>query len=287
MTPESAAAAETGLSAKTMHCANVKANKLRVFITLVGSECRKIRIPDQANYSDLLRELQIKRTFIRRYGFKVTEQIIEKRRLASPATTPQALAWDSRNEWLWMGSRDLRRIYAIDPENGTVLKQQEAPGIPWAAVALNGELRFTIGEGETDDRYIYRYTPDGGFSKMFACPEFTGSYLSFDGKNLYTSQWYKKRVLKFDDEGNVLGEINVGAEICGHTFANGSLYVLRGQEQPNEDWRIARLNPQEEKAAVEDIAVVPFACRSLTFDGELFWSNYRAKDTIISFTLPN
>jgi outer membrane protein assembly factor BamB len=213
-------------------------------------------------------------------------QVIEKGRLSSPAATPQALAWHSQSRKLWMGSRDLRRIYAIDPENGTVLKEQEAPGIPWAAVAVNGELRFTIGEDPDDDRYIYRYTPEGGFSKMFACPEFTGSYLSFDGKNVYMSQWYKKRVLKFDDKGNVLREIYVGAEICGHTFAHDSLYVLRGQEQPNEYWRIARVNFQEEKPIAKDIAVVPFASRSLTFDGELFWSNYRAKDTIISFALP-
>jgi outer membrane protein assembly factor BamB len=213
-------------------------------------------------------------------------QITEKRRLASPATTPQALAWDSRNKMLWMGSRDLRRIYAIDPEKGTVLRQQEAPGIPWAAVALNGEFRFTIGEGYDDDRYIYRYTTKDGFSKMFACPELTGSYLSFDGRNLYMSQWYKERVLKFDDHGNVIGEIHVGAEICGHVFTNGSLYVLRGHERPSEDWRIARLNLQEETPVAEDIAVVPFAARSLTFDGELFWSNYRAKDAIISFSLP-
>ena len=114
--------------------------------------------------------------------------ISEQRRLPSPVITPQALTWDDNAQLLWMGSRDLRRIYAIDPENGTVLKQQEAPGIPWAAVALNGELRFTIGEGAEDDRYIYRYTAECGFSKMFACPEFTGSYLSFDGKNLYMSQ---------------------------------------------------------------------------------------------------
>ena len=217
----------------------------------------------------------------------MAKQIIEKRRLASTAMTPQALAWDGRNKKLWMGSRDLRRIYAIDPQNGTVLKQEEAPGIPWAAVALDGELRFTIGEGPDDDRYIYRYTAENGFSKMFACPDFTGSYLSFDGKNLYMSQWYKKRVLQFDDKGNVLCEIDVRAEISGHVFANGSLYVLRGQEQPNEDWRIARVDLQEETPSIQDIAVVPFACRSLTFDGELFWSNYRAKDTIISFTLPN
>jgi outer membrane protein assembly factor BamB len=211
--------------------------------------------------------------------------IIERGRFPSPAPAPQALAWDDNK--LWMGSRDLRQIYVIDPENGTVLKQQEAPGIPWAAVALNGESRFTIGEDPDDDRYIYRYTPESGFSKMFACPDFTGSYLSFDGRNLYMSQWYKKRVLKFDDKGNVIREINVGAEICGHAFANGSLYVLRGKEQPNEDWRIARLNLEKERLVVEDIAVVPFACRSLTFDGELFWSNYRAKDTIISFVLPS
>src|SRR6266478_486215 len=104
----------------------------------------------------------------------MTQKVIEKRRLTSPATTPQALAWDSRNKRLWLGSRDLRRIYAIDPQNGTVLTEQEAPGIPWAAVALNGELRFTIGTGANDDRYIYRYTAEDGFSKMFACPDFTG-----------------------------------------------------------------------------------------------------------------
>ena len=217
----------------------------------------------------------------------MTEKVIEKRRLTSPATTPQALAWEGRDKTLWMGSRDLRRIYAIDRETGTVLKQQDVPGIPWAAVAVNGELRFTIGEDPDDDRYIYRYAPDSGFSKMFACPEFTGSYLSFDGKNLYMSQWYNKRILKFDDQGNVIRAIDVGAEICGHTFANGFLYVLRGQERPNEDWRIARLNPQEGAPAVEDIAIVPFASRSLAFDGDLFWSNYRAKDEIISFALPN
>lgn len=214
-------------------------------------------------------------------------QIREKRRLPSPAPTPQALAWDNSRNVLWMGSRDLRRIYKIDPVNWTVLDEQDAPGIPWAAVALNGELRFTIGEGVEDDRYIYRYEPENGFSKLFACPEFTGSYLSFDGESLYLSQWYKKRILKFDATGEVVREIDVGAEICGHTFANGSIYVLRGQEHPNEDWQIAQLNPNQKTPKVEDVAVVPFASRSLSFDGKLFWSNYRAKDTIVSFALPN
>jgi hypothetical protein len=207
-------------------------------------------------------------------------------RHTSPTVTPQALAWDGN--YLWLSSRDLGTLYKIDIGRWKTVQEIDPPGTVWAGVSSgNGNMCFTIGKGLNDDRYIYRYTPEGGFSKMFACPELTGSYLSFDGKNLYMSQWYNKRVLKFDDKGDVIREIDVGAEICGHAFANGSLYVLRGQERPNEAWRIARLNPQEETPAVEDIAIVPFASRSLTFDGELFWSNYRAKDTIISFALSN
>ena len=69
MTPEPEAAAETKPNAKTVHCANVKPNKLRVFISLVYSESGKRRIPDQANYSALLQESQTKRTFISKMEF--------------------------------------------------------------------------------------------------------------------------------------------------------------------------------------------------------------------------
>ena len=188
-----------------------------------------------------------------------------------------------------MGSRDLSRIYVIDPKEWKVLEEKEPPGIPWAAVARNGTLCFTIGEGPNDDRYIRRFVPDVGFSEhdKIACPEFTGSYLSYDGESLYLSQWYKHRILKLDANGNIIRVIDIGAEVSGHAFVDGMIYVLRGTEQNGESWNIARLDPREEKPEVKDVAVVPFACRSLTFDGERFWSNYRAKDTIISFVLPN
>jgi len=185
-----------------------------------------------------------------------------------------------------MGSRDLRRVYKIDIGTWKVLEKIEAPGIPWAAVALNGELRFTIGEGTDDDRYVYRYTPELGFVKLFECPDFTGSYLSFDGEHLYLSQWYKERILKFEGVGNVIRKIDIGAEICGHTFVDGRIYVLRGQEKPDEDWRIAVLDPRQNTPEVRDVAVVPFACRSLAFDGENFWANHRAANEIVSFNLP-
>jgi len=219
----------------------------------------------------------------------VESEIIEMRRLPSPAVMPQALAWDGKRGVLWMGSRDLRRVYGIDPVDWKVVENIEAPGIPWAAVATNGTVRFSIGEGTNDDRYIRSFVPNTGFSKTerIACPEFTGSYLSYDGERLYLSQWYKHRILKLDAKGNILRAINVGAEISGHTFVDGMIYVLRGTEQNGESWTIARLDLRQETPEVKELATVPFACRSLTFDGEHFWSNHRAANEIISFVLPN
>ena len=211
--------------------------------------------------------------------------IDQKRRLASPTITPQALA--AGPGVLWMSSRDLRRIYQIDPGTWTVLQVTETPGIPWAAVWTGETLRITLGEGPEDDRYLRRFDPARGLrEERIACPELTGSYLSFDGSHLYLSQWYKHRILKLDEAGDIRRVIDVGADICGHVFVDGLIYVLRGVETPNEEWRIARLDPRQETPEVRDLATVPFACRSLTFDGTDFWTNHRAANETVSFALP-
>jgi len=212
--------------------------------------------------------------------------VTERQRLASPALTPQALAWHGGA--LWMGSRDLRHTYGIDVKNWAILEDNEAPGIPWAAVSTGKDLWFTIGEGPEDDRYLRRYLPGKGFSatERIACPEFTGSYISFDGEHLHLSQWYKYRILKLGPTGEILRIIDIGAEICGHTFVGNMIYVLRGTEQGNEDWRIARLDSRQEILQVEDLARVPFQCRSLAFDGNSFWTNHRAANQIVSFAMP-
>src|SRR5215211_2138406 len=209
------------------------------------------------------------------------------RRQPAPAVAPQALAW--HDGMLWIGSRDLRRVYRVDSKSWTILEEIAAPGIPWAAVSVGHALWFTLGEGEEDDRYLHRFVPGTGFARdeRIACPDFTGSYLSFDGSNLYLSQWYQHRILKLDDKGNILESIEVQEEICGHTCVDGKLYVLRGTEQDGEQWRISRLDLQNGRGAIEDLATIPFQSRSLTFDGEQFWSNHRAADTTIAFTLPH
>lgn len=214
--------------------------------------------------------------------------IRERRRLSAPTPTPQALAWHA--DALWMSSRDLRRFYGIEAQKWTVFEETEAPGIPWAAVSAGEFMWCTMGEGPEDDRYLRQYWPGRGFSpanERIPCPESTGSYVSYDGAHVYLSQWYKHRILKLDASGNILRTIDVGAEICGHAFVDGVIFVLRGTEQGNESWRIARLDPRQEHPEIEDLAVVPFPCRSLTFDGTQFWSNHRAGNETVSFGLPS
>src|SRR5438477_721962 len=142
--------------------------------------------------------------------------IKERKRFRSPTVTPQALAWDGKQ--LWMSSRDLGTLHQIEVEKWKIVDEVDPPGIVWAAVATNGAMHVTIGKGLNDDRYVYRYDAKSGFTKLFSCPDFTGSYVSFDGENLYLSQWYEQRILKLDKSGNVLRKIDIGAEICGHTF---------------------------------------------------------------------
>ncbi|MEY2555304.1 MAG: hypothetical protein QOF93_448 [Verrucomicrobiota bacterium] len=154
--------------------------------------------------------------------------IKERKRFRSPAVTPQALAWDGKQ--LWMSSRDLGFFYKIDIEQPKILDEKDPPGVVWAAVFTNDGWRLTVGKGLNDDRYVYRYDGNGRFEKLFACPDLAGSYLSYDGESLYLSQWYEQRILKLDKAGHTVGTIEVGAEICGHVFAKGAIYVLRGTE---------------------------------------------------------
>jgi len=211
--------------------------------------------------------------------------IRETERLQSQAPTPQALAWHQGE--LWFGSSDLRRIYRIDRERWKVVDELEAPGIPWAAGSAGDILWFTLGEGTEDDRYLRRFIPGKGFTEeRIPCPEFTGSYLSYDGEHLYLSQWYKHRILKLDPAGQIMGEIAVGAEISGHVFVDGSIYVLRGTEQNGGDWRLAKLDPREAVPQVKELARVPFQCRSLAYDGERLWTNHREADRIVCLEVP-
>ncbi len=207
--------------------------------------------------------------------------VIEIRRMPSPAPRPQALASDG--EHLWMGSIETSRLYSIDPVHWTVLEEIDAPGKPWGMTVVGNELRVICGEGDDDDRYIRRFIPGHGFkSEKAACPDYTGSQLSFDGSRLYLSQWYNKRIMPLNGD-RAAGEISLRHQICGQVIANGKHYALTTDDENTNDYWITLVDRQDGKH--EDLARVPFAARALAFDGRQFWTNHREQHEIVAFQL--
>src|SRR5271165_3622235 len=173
------------------------------------------------------------------------KDIEEIKRLDSPAPKPTSLAWDGTI--LWMGSRQTKRIYGINPATWAVVWETAAPGTPYGIASMEIELRVVCGETAGDNRFIRRCIPMHGFDTKFAipCPDDTGSQLGYDGRRLHLSQWYPRKVLALGADGQVERVISVPHGICGQVFVRG-----------------------------------------LAFDGERFWTNHREQNQIVSFARP-
>ncbi len=214
------------------------------------------------------------------------KEIKEVRRLQSPATRPQSLAFDG--EYLWMGSIDTCRLYAIDPARWTVVQEVEAPGKPWGMTAVGDELRVICGEGSDDDRIIRRFVPGKGFtSDATPCPDNTGSQLGFDGAQLYVSQWYNKRIvpLSLNGSGGQSAPISLRHQVCGQVVVDGAFDLVTTDDENSHQYFLTRvaLAPPHQDA---DLASIRFDARALAFDGRLFWTNHREAHQIVAFAAP-
>lgn len=216
------------------------------------------------------------------------ENIRELRRLASPAPRPQSLAWDGAT--LWMGSRETKRLYAIDPASWKVKSEITAPGTPWGLTFVEGgELRVVSGETAEDNRIIRRCLPGQGFDSGFGlpCPDDSGAQLGWNGRRLHLSQWYAKKVLVLGAEGQVERVIRAPHGICGLVIVDGIIYLVTTDAEETTDYWLTRVDPRPAVAQIEDIARIGFAARALAFDGTNFWTNHREQDQIVSFARPD
>jgi hypothetical protein len=209
--------------------------------------------------------------------------VAEILRLASPAPRPQSIAYDGT--LLWMGSRETRRIYALDPKTWEVREEATAPGTPWGMTVVGDELRVLCGETDDDNRVIRRFVPAHGFKTADAlpCPDDTGSQLAFDGERLYVSQWYNKRILSLDELGRVGTTIDVRHEICGQVIVAGRFYTVTTDAEDTDEYFLTRVDARGAKPLVEKLARIGFPARGLAFDGERFWTNHREADKIVAF----
>lgn len=218
--------------------------------------------------------------------------IREIRRLASPAPKPQSLAWDGKT--LWMGSKQTKRIYAIDPVAWKVTWETSAPGTPWGmTVVAGGELRVLCGETAEDNRVIRRCVPGQGFDAAFgiSCPDDTGSQLGWDGKNLHVSQWYPKKVHTIDAQGKVLRTVQAPHGICGQVIVDGAIYLMSTDAEETTEYWLTKVALGVGDGGVggvvkiEDVAKVPLQARALAWDGAHFWTNHREQNEIVMFAV--
>lgn len=216
------------------------------------------------------------------------ENIRELRRLASPTPKPQSLAWDGAT--LWMGSRETKRLYAIDPASWKVRDEIAAPGTPWGLTFVeSGELRVVSGETAEDNRIIRRCIPGQGFDAGFGipCPDDCGAQLGWDGRRLHLSQWYPKKVLVLGAGGQVERVIPAPHGICGLAIVDGIIYLVTTDAEETTDYWLTRVDPRPAVAKMEDIARIGFAARALAWDGKAFWTNHREQNQIVSFARPD
>ena len=213
------------------------------------------------------------------------EELAEIVRIPSPAPAPQSLAYDG--EHLWLGSWETSRVYGMYPHQGTVFEEQTAPGKPVSATIVGDELRFVCSEGD-DSRFIRRFIPGHGFKshEAVACPNDTGSFLSFDGERLWLSQRYEKRVLELDAHGAAKRSFDVGEEILGIAWVGERLYLSTWLGRERGGCRIAYIEPQAAYTTPVFVAQSPFAAVSLARDGDRLWTNDTKKNEIVAFAIP-
>ncbi len=222
------------------------------------------------------------------------ENVVELLRLPSPAPRPHALAFDG--ERLWMGSVETSRLYSIDRSTWAAREEGVTPGAregskagkPWGMTVVGDDLRVCYGINEDDDRVIRKFVPGHGFhGPPIPCPDGTGSQLSFDGDRLFLSQFYNGRIMAIADDGTVGTVIEVGRQIVGHVVVSGRFYVITADDESDASYYLTRVDARGAAPVIDDIASVPFAARSIAFDGEHFWTSHREADQIVAFARPD
>ena len=66
----------------------------------------------------------------------------------------------------------------------------------------------------------------------------------------------------------------------------GKFYLVTTESRTIDDYRLLCIDARKEEPAVVELATIPFAARSLGFDGTKFWTNCRAENTLVAFAKP-
>lgn len=204
------------------------------------------------------------------------------RRLTTPFARPQAIASDGRH--LWIGSLETQQLYQLEPEDFSVLATYDAPGNPFGMVCMGNEIRVLCGVTDEDHRLIYRFKDQAFLEAPLPCPDDTGSHLGYDGRSLYVSQWYRRRLVRLDEQGRPGSRHAAPHGIAGQVIVGPYAYLLGTDDEAVTPYWITRLDLAT--GETQDLGTLPYLARGLAFDGNLFWTNLREQGETIAFALP-
>lgn len=209
-------------------------------------------------------------------------------RYPSPLQGPQGLVWDGESMWLTCAVNG--RLYTLDPTTWDIRREFAPPYASLGVTYTGSELRLILAPAidepdlERDRRYVYSFTPDAGFSECFPCPGFSGSFLAYANGRLYLSQAWDKRLIELDEAGAPVRVVQLERRPVGMTIVDDAFYLAT----VDEDWangELQRLGLDATPSSIETLRSFPFKPRSVTYDGERFWTADRNNHAIVSFTL--
>jgi hypothetical protein len=211
--------------------------------------------------------------------------IVERRRERAPMPEPQGLAL--RDDGYWITFRGVPMLYALDRATWSLTEIARLTGTAWGLVAIGDEVAAVCAREPDDCRSIHRFDAVGReIAAPVPCPSDTGSYLAYDGRELYVSQWYERRIFRLRDDGSFEQVARSPRGICGIAAVDGRLAVLNTADEETNEYFLTMLDPRDPAAKPLDVARVPFAARSLTRAGDGYLTNHRERGEIVTFDVP-
>lgn len=209
-------------------------------------------------------------------------------RHASPVPRPQGLAWDGAT--MWVTSAANGRLYELDWPSLNVKREFVPPFESLGITYTGSDFRVILAPAiddpdlERDHRYVFRFSPDAGFSECFACPDTSGSMLACANGTLYVSQAYAMKLIELDEAGTAVREMQLDRRPVGMTILDDTFYLVTVDDDWN-DGRFDRLVLHDDVRSLQPLFGLPFKPRSVAFDGTRFWTADRNNEAIVSLNV--
>lgn len=210
--------------------------------------------------------------------------ICVRRRYRAMLPQPQGLAVAGAR--IFVSFRENPQIFTLDLSTSRCELWAVAPNPPWGLAASENRVWAVCSYGPDADRHIVEFDAAGNLHPSpTRCPDGTGSYIAFDGRVLFLSQWYEQRVFRLTDTRAFEPLIRTTRGICGIAADRGTLTLLTTADEDTLEYHLERYDSGDPDAACVDVATVPFRARSLAWTGTEYLTNHREGGEIVAFSI--